>query len=141
MLSVNSFVYFKMMKQQNLTKQETHPRKNKIFQMRLTEDEFTLLQQVESELSISCSEYIRKRIFSNTKTVLINAKSLLAELNAAGSALGDTRNYFYHLLNQKESPKTIRMDTAEFGSQFRQYIYVQQQLEVSMRKIIRLLGN
>lgn len=109
--------------------------------MRLTEQELQLLHQVEAELGITCSDYIRKSIFPNTKTVFINAKLLLAELNSVGSLLGETRNYFYRLLNQEESQKTIPTDDAEFGKQLRQYIQVQHQLEISMRKIIRLLKN
>lgn len=110
--------------------------------MRMTEQELHILHQVERELGISCSDYIRKRIIYDTKTVLINAKLLLTELNAIGAALGDTRNYFYRLLNRAESlQNAIGTDRAEFNTQFRQYVRVQQQLEVSMRKIIRLLGK
>lgn len=109
--------------------------------MRITEQELQLLHQIESELGISCSDYIRKRFFSDIKTVLINAKLLLTELNSIGSALGESRNYFYHLLNREENPKTMQIESAEFSNQVRQYILVQQQLEVSIRKIIRLLGN
>ena len=109
--------------------------------MRVTEQELQILHQIESELGISCSDYVRKKIFSDIKTVLINAKSLLAELNFIGSTLGETRNYFYHLLNREEYLKIIHIDTADFSKQFMQYIHVQQQLEISIRKIIRLLGK
>jgi hypothetical protein len=124
------------------TSKSKRPIKNKVFQMRLSEQEFLALRCMEADLGINRSDLIRKRILTNAASALLNAKVLLGQLDSIGVDLGKAGNYIYLFVSQLHGPnreeQLISDETlAEFNQRFDAYVRVQQQLETAMRNLIR----
>jgi hypothetical protein len=118
------------------------PIKNKVFQMRLSEQESLDLRRIEEDLGINRSDLIRKRVLTNTASALLNAKVLLKQLDSIGMDLGKAGNYIYLFVSQlnglnREEQLISDETVAEFNQRFNAYIRVQQQLETAMRNLIR----
>jgi hypothetical protein len=102
------------------------------------------LNDLEKELGISKTNLIRMRMMSDAKKVVINSRELIKYIDSAGAEMGRIGNNINQLakhantlrLKSALNPEVIR----QFNILFEEYIRVQQQFEVSLRKIIRAMG-
>lgn len=120
-------------------------KRTKLIRARLTEDEFKQIQALETSLGITRMELIRTRVLQHSNKVLVNATDLLNQLNILGAELGRSGNNINQLakhanvLNKQGAMNDSIL--AEFNILFRYYITTQQNIEVVMRHIIRLMKS
>jgi len=123
---------------------ETGKRSKKI-DVRFTEDEYQLILSLEITLGISKTELLRQRVLSNGTTTVINAKELIRSLDDIFAEMGRVGNNINQLAKHANTLKlqgALSPIVAEhFNSLFQKYLQVQQQLDTSLRKVIRLAGK
>lgn len=119
-------------------------KRTKFINVRFTELEYREIADLEKELGISKTDLIRMRMLSDAKKVVINSRELIRYIDSAGAEMGRIGNNINQLAKHAN---TLRLKSAlnpevitQFNRLFEEYIYVQQQFEVSLRKIIRAMG-
>jgi len=115
------------------------------FELRLTEEEARAFLQLETELGISRTELIRRRVLLNTSKVMVNATELLKLLDQVGSELGRCGNNINQLARHantldKRGELNARL-IHDFTDLFSDYIRIQQDLEKVIRQILRLMKS
>lgn len=112
---------------------------------RFTNEEYELILELERELGISKTELIRMRVLHNARHTVINAKDLIVQLDAIGAEMGRAGNNINQLAKHANTMKLLgEVPPAvwiKFNDLLEQYIEAQRALEVSLRKIIRLMGK
>ena len=115
----------------------------KRFEVRLTEDEYNQLLNIETKLGITRTEYIRLRILNDTKSILINSAQLLEQLNILGAEIGRSgKNINQLALHANILNNRVQLNEAviiEFNGLFRDYVRIRDDTEKSLRQIIRLI--
>jgi len=119
-------------------------KRTKFINVRFTEDEYREIGELEKELAVSKADLIRMRILSDAKKTVINAKELIKHIDSAGAEMGRIGNNINQLAKYANtlklkgvlSPQVVK----QFNHLFDEYIQVQQQFEVALRKIIRAMG-
>lgn len=84
------------------------------------------------------------RILSDAKKAVVNSKELIRYLDTAGAEMGRIGNNINQLakhantlqLQERLNPVIVN----QFNRLFEEYIQVQKEFEVSLRKIIRAMG-
>jgi hypothetical protein len=120
-------------------------KRSKKIDVRFTEDEYNLITSLEKALGISKTEILRKRVLNNARATVVNAKELIicldnifAEMNRVGNNINQLAKHANTLkLQGGISPLIID----QFDVHFLKYLQLQQQLEISLRKVIRLVGK
>lgn len=112
---------------------------------RFTEDEYNLIVSLEQTLGISKTELLRRRVLNNAGTTIINAKELIISLDNIFAEMGKVGNNINQLAKHAN---TLKLQGAmspliiqQFDAHFLKYLQLQQQLEISLRKVIRLVGK
>jgi hypothetical protein len=112
---------------------------------RFTEDEYNLIVSLEQTLGISKTELLRRRVLNNAGTTIINAKELIISLDNIFAEMGRVGNNINQLAKHAN---TLKLQGAmsplliqQFDAHFLKYLQLQQQLEISLRKVIRLVGK
>ncbi|MDR6943687.1 plasmid mobilization protein [Mucilaginibacter pocheonensis] len=112
---------------------------------RFTEDEYNLILSLEQTLGISKTELLRRKVLNNAGTTIINAKELIINLDNIFAEMGRVGNNINQLAKHAN---TLKLQGAmspliieQFDSHFLKYLQLQQQLEISLRKVIRLVGK
>ncbi|SEN01691.1 mobilisation protein (MobC) [Mucilaginibacter gossypiicola] len=120
-------------------------KRTKKIDVRFTDDEYNLIITLEQTLGISKTELLRKRVLNNAPTVIINAKELIMSLDDIFSELGRIGNNINQLAKHAN---TLKLQGAlsplvaeQFNVHFHKYLQIQLQLEISLRKVIRLVGR
>ncbi|WP_073404950.1 plasmid mobilization protein [Mucilaginibacter sp. OK098] len=120
-------------------------KRTKKIDVRFTEDEYSLISSLEKTLGISKTELLRKRVLNNAGATVINAKDLIISLDNIFSEMGRVGNNINQLAKHAN---TLRLQGAlspliaeQFDTHFQKYLQLQQQLEISLRKVIRLVGK
>ena len=121
----------------------TSGKRTKIIKARLTEDEFKQVLIIEKALGLTRMELIRKRVLYNSSKVLVNAVELLKQLDAVGAEMGRAGNNINQLARHANILNNQGLLTEsvvrEFNELFRSYIAKQQEMEKTIREIIRLM--
>lgn len=112
---------------------------------RFTEDEYKTVEKVEKTLGINKTDLIRMRLLENAPQSIINAKALIAAIDAIGAELGRCGNNinqlakYANILQKKEKsdPSVVR----QFNALLTVYLEKQEKLEISLRHIIRSIGR
>ena len=113
--------------------------------VRFTEEEYKLISAMELALGISKTALVRSRLLHDGTGILINAKDVIRELNSIGAELGRSGNnvnqlaHYANILNRKGilSPFVAEQFNLLFGDHLKR----RAELDISLRKIIRLLGH
>ena len=120
-------------------------KRSKKIDARFTEDEYKIILSLEKTLGISRTEILRRRALSNAETTIINAKDLIISLDDIFAEMGRVGNNINQLAKHAN---TLKLQGAlsplvvdSFDIHFQKYLQMQQQLEISLRKIIRLIGK
>lgn len=100
---------------------------------------------METEFGISKTELLRMRVLNDAHKIVINGAELLKVLDKAGAELGRSGNNINQLAKHANTLKLTGTVTPQVIAHFNQlmedYIQIQRALEVSLRKIIRLMGK
>lgn len=120
-------------------------KRTKFINVRFTEAEYKEVSALEKELGVSKTDFIRMRILSDAKKTIVNSRDLLKYLDSAGAEMGRIGNNINQLAKHAN---TLKLKGAlnpgiieQFNRLFEEYIRVQQQFEIALRKIIRAMGN
>ena len=112
--------------------------------VRFTEEEFALVLEMEMTLGLKRTDLIRMRILQSSK-VIINARELIVQLDQLGAELGRIGNNinqlarYANILN-KRALLSVQI-IARYNKLLEEYIRIQQQLEITLRKIIRSVSG
>ena len=110
---------------------------------RFTEDEYKLVLELERTLGIRKTDLVRNGLLKNAKTVIINAKDLIGQLDRTGAELGRSGNNINQLARYANSlvkKEVLSPVVAErFNVLLEQYLANQRDLETTLRKIIRMM--
>ena len=121
----------------------TSGKRTKIIKARLTEDEFKQVLTIEKALGVTRMDLIRTRVLYNSSKVLVNARELLKQLDAIGAEMGRAGNNINQLARHANVLNNQGLLTEsvsrEFNEVFRSYIANQQEMEKTIRHIIRLM--
>jgi hypothetical protein len=117
----------------------------KFINVRFTEAEFNTIGELEKNLGITKTELIRLRVLSTAKQTIVNSSEVIKHLDWIGGELGRIGNNINQLarhtnvlnLQGRLNPSIVE----DFNLLFQDYILVQQSVETSMRKIIRVMGS
>jgi Bacterial mobilisation protein (MobC) len=119
-------------------------KRTKFINVRFTEDEYKDVAALEKELGITKTDLIRMRILSDAKKTVINSRELIKYMDDAGAEMGRIGNNINQLAKHAN---TLKLQGAlnslvieHFNRLFEEYIHIQQQFEISLRKIIRAMG-
>lgn len=119
-------------------------KRTKFINVRFTADEYIDITEMERELGVSKTDLIRMRVLSEAKKTVINSRELIKYIDTAGAELGRIGNNINQLakhantLKLKGKLNPVVID--QFNRLFAEYIRIQQQFEISLRKIIRAMG-
>lgn len=120
-------------------------KRTKKIDVRFTEDEYNLISSLEKALGISKTELLRKRVLNNAGATVINAKELIISLDNIFTEMGRVGNNINQLAKHANTQKfqgTISpLIIEQFDTHFLKYLQSQQQLEITLRKVIRLVGR
>ena len=117
--------------------------RTKRFEVRLTEDEYNQLLNLEKQLGINRTEIIRVRGLHNLHKVLVDAKQVITALDKIGAELGRSGNNINQLARHANVLNHHGVLTesvvVEFNGLLRDYIRIRGNTEKSLRQIIRLI--
>jgi hypothetical protein len=122
---------------------KTTEKRTKKIDARFTADEYKQILEMERTLGIRKTDLIRNGLLKNAKTVIINAKELISQLDKTGAELGRSGNNINQLAryaNILVKKETLSPVVAErFNILLEQYLANQRDLEAALRKIIRMM--
>jgi len=112
---------------------------------RFTEDEFQIIETLETTLGINRTDLVRMRLLENAPAVVVNAKELITAIDAIGTELGRCGNNINQLAKYANIlQKRGRADPLIIG-QFKVllagYLEKQEEVEISLRRVIRAIGG
>ncbi len=120
-------------------------KKSKKIDVRFTEDEYNLITSMEKSLGISKTELLRRRVLNDAGATVVNAKNLILSLDNIFAEMARVGNNINQLAKHAN---TLKLQGAispliieQFDAHFSNYLQLQQQLEISLRKVIRLVGK
>ena len=120
-------------------------KRTKKIDVRFTEDEYNLIISLEKTLGISKTDLLRKRVLNNARATIINAKDLIISLDNIFAEMGRVGNNINqlakHANTQKMQGTLSPLIIEQFDTLFLKYLQSQQQLEITLRKVIRLAGR
>jgi len=112
---------------------------------RFTEDEYKIVEKLETTLGINKTDLVRLRLLENAPAVIMNAKELITAIDAIGTELGRCGNNINQLAKYANIlQKKGRIDpsvTKQFNALLSGYLEKQEQLEISLRHVIRAIGR
>jgi len=112
---------------------------------RFTEDEFKIVGELETMLGINKTDLVRMRLLENAPAVIINAKELITAIDSIGTELGRCGNNINQLAKYANIlQKKGRCDSSvidQLNGLLTGYLEKQEQLEVSLRHVIRAIGR
>lgn len=112
---------------------------------RFTQDEYDTILELEKTLGVRKTDLVRTRLLQDARLTIINAKELIGFLDNIGAEMGRCGNNINQLAkygNVLKKKGLLSPIVAErFNILFEQYIENQKQLEISLRKIIRMAGS
>lgn len=111
----------------------------------LTVQEYNQFISMQTELGISNSELIRRRLLENAGNIVINSRELIRHLDSVGAEMARSGNDINRLAKHIASMESQGALAAPVATQFNQllddYIKTSQALEVSLRKIILAMAK
>lgn len=113
--------------------------------VRFTEDEYKIILSLENSLGISKTELIRRRTLDKAGSTLVNAKEMIVILDQIFAEMGRIGNNLNQLAKHANTLKLqgalSPLVVTQFDLLLEKYLQIQQQLELSLRKVIRLIGK
>ena len=103
------------------------------------------LLALEKELGISKTDLVRRGVLNNAPAVLVNAKEMLRLLDSIGLELARSGNNlnqlarYANILNKRNMLSPVVVE--RFNYLFESYLKQQKEVQVALRKVLRLLGS
>ena len=123
---------------------KTGPRRIKKIDVRFTQEEYDNILELEKTLGINKTDLVRTRVLSNVKVMVVNAKELIALLDQTGAEMGRCGNNINQLAKYanilSKSGKLSPVVIERFNYLFEQYIKNQENIDTTLRKVIRISG-
>ncbi len=122
---------------------KTGEKRTKKIDARFTEEEYKLVQEMEKTLGVRKTDLVRNGLLKNSRSVIINAKELIGQLEKAGAEIGRSGNNinqlarYANMLNKKDILSPVVAE--RFNILLGQYLDNQKGLETVLRKIIRMM--
>lgn len=122
---------------------KTGEKRTKKIDARFTEEEYKLVLEMERTLGIRKTDLVRNGLLKNGRSVIINAKELIGQLEKAGAEIGRSGNNinqlarYANMLNKKDILSPVVAE--RFNILLGQYLDNQKDLETVLRKIIRMM--
>ncbi len=122
---------------------KTGEKRTKKIDARFTEEEYKLGQEMEKTLGVRKTDLVRNGLLKNSRSVIINAKELIGQLEKAGAEIGRSGNNinqlarYANMLNKKDILSPVVAE--RFNILLGQYLDNQKGLETVLRKIIRMM--
>lgn len=120
-------------------------KRSKKIDVRFTEEEYKIILSLEISLGISKTEILRRRVLNNAEATVINAKEMITSLDNIFAEMGRVGNNINQLAKHAN---TLKLQGAlspliveSFNGHFQKHLQLQQQLQISLRKVIRLVGK
>ncbi len=104
---------------------------------------FREFQEMEKTLGVRKTDLVRNGLLKNSRSVIINAKELIGQLEKAGAEIGRSGNNinqlarYANMLNKKDILSPVVAE--RFNILLGQYLDNQKGLETVLRKIIRMM--
>jgi hypothetical protein len=123
----------------------TAGKRTKKIDARFTEDEYKTVLALEKSLGVRKTDLVRTRLLQEAPAILINAKEVIAQLDAIGTELGRSGNNinqlakYANILQNKGALSPVV--TERFNLLFEKYVENQKSLETALRKVIGLMGR
>lgn len=118
-------------------------KKERFIRARLTEDEYQMLLALEKELGMNHTDLIRHKLLGGQRRQLVNAREVLSRLDLMGAELGRAGNNINQLARHANvlNKRGMLNETlvTEFNQLFREYTRIRNDIEKSLRQIIRLI--
>lgn len=112
--------------------------------VRFTEEEFALVLKMEKTLGLKRTDLIRTRVLQSSQ-VIINSREMIIQLDLLGAELGRIGNNINQLARYANTLNKRALLSAQiierYNKLLEEYIRIQQQLEVTLRKIIRSMSG
>jgi len=120
-------------------------KRTKKIDVRFTEDEYKIVEKLEITLGVTKTDLVRMRLLENAPAVILNAKELITAIDEIGTELGRCGNNINQLAKYANIlQKKGRIDpsvTNQFNALLSGYLEKQEQLEISLRHVIRAIGR
>jgi len=109
---------------------------------RFTQDEYDTILELAKTLGLRKSDLVRTRLLQDARLTIVNAKELIGFIDSIGTEMGRCGNNINQLAKYanilKKKGVLSPLVSKRFNILFEQYIGNQKQLEISLRKIIRM---
>jgi hypothetical protein len=123
----------------------TQGKRTRKIDARFTEEEYGQVEEMEKALGLKKTELVRKRLLENGAGTVLNAKELLAKLDALGAELGRSGNNINQLArhaNRLQKRGIIAPQVAHhFTSLLTDYHGQQLKIEALLRQVLRALKH
>jgi hypothetical protein len=123
----------------------TADKRVKKIDVRFTEEEYRVVEELEAALGISKTELVRRKLLDSAEQTVVNAKELVADLNNIGAELGRSGNNINQLARHanviKKQGRLSPFIIESFTVLFATYLENQKSLETALRRIIREMGR
>lgn len=125
--------------------QKTADKKTKKIDARFTEDEYSIICEMEKTLGLTKTELIRHRLLNDAGLLMVNAKELIVLLDKVGAEMGRCGNNinqlakYANILRKRGIPSPVVIE--RFNILFTQYLKNQQALDASLRRVFRMTGE
>ena len=120
-------------------------KRSKKIDARFTEDEYKIVLVLEKELGVSKTDLVRRGVLNNASAILVNAKEMLRLLDSIGLELARSGNNinqlarYANILNKRNILSPVVVE--RFNHLFESYLDQQKEVQVALRKVLRLLGS
>lgn len=120
-------------------------KRTRLIKAKLTDEEFSKLQEIQKASGMNRMELIRRRVLGGGAAVAVNTVELLTALDTIGAELGRAGNNINQLarhanvLNRQDrlAPEVV----SEFNRLFTDYIRTQRELEKNFRQLLRAMKH
>ena len=120
-------------------------KRTKKIDVRFTEDEYKIVEKLEITLGVTKTDLVRMRLLENAPAVIVNAKELITAVDAIGTELGRCGNNINQLAKYANIlQKKGRCDSSvidQLNGLLAGYLERQEQLEITLRHVIRAIGR
>jgi len=120
-------------------------KRTKKIDVRFTEDEYKIVEKLEITLGVTKTDLVRMRLLENAPAVIMNAKELITAIDEIGAELGRCGNNINQLAKYANILQKQRKANPQVIGQFNEllcgYLEKQEQLEISLRHVIRAIGR
>ena len=120
-------------------------KRTKKIDVRFTEDEYKIVEKLEITLGVTKTDLVRMRLLENAPAVIMNAKELITAIDSIGTELARCGNNINQLAKYANILQKQRKANPQVIGQFNEllfgYLEKQEQLEISLRHVIRAIGR